>query len=359
MQGIQKRSTGMRAGLSLLAVAVLAMGVPGEAGAQVNLSAEASSPGNSPHLSITHIADVLGKEGIANLQVQEGQTLTNSVLNVAEGKTDIAPAPLILHFLLEKGRGPYSKQGDAGAPLAGKLRAINAYNAGAYGLFAHDSENIRSWKDLAGKTVFNGPPRGAALVNSRQAIQMAAGLKDGDGYKGRQANWGQLANILVDGSVDAFVIPLTFPSERVVIALSAGNVTIVSTPKEVFEGAAFGKLLKAPGNVPIIVAEKDMGYAAGQGVTLISEDATFRGMGTAFADVVHEDMDTELVKNITAAYIRSLEGMKAKAPYAKNIGLANLDPDASGFCGVLSLKYHPGAVMAWEEAGYTVPDCAK
>jgi hypothetical protein len=28
-------------------------------------------------------------------------------------------------------------------------------------------------------------------------------------------------------------------------------------------------------------------------------------------------------------------------------------------CGPSPVKYHPGAVRAWEEAGYTVPDCAK
>ncbi len=327
--------------------------------AEVNLSAEASSPGNSPHLSIIHMADIAGQEKIASLQVQEGQTLTNSILNVAEGKTDIAPAPIILTFLLSKGRGPYAKQGDAGAELAQNLRALYPYNAGAYGLFAHASKNIMTWEDLADKTVFNGPPRGAALVNARQAIQLAAGLKDGEGYKGFQSNWGQLAGILVDGSVDAFVIPLTFPSARITTALAAGKVRIVSTPKAVFESDAYQKIFKAPGNVPIVVAEEDMGYGKDLGVSLVSEDGVFRGIGTAFADVVHKDMDFDLVKSLTSAYIKSIDQLKAKAPYAPNIGIANLDADASGFCGVSELKYHAGAVAAWEAAGYTVPDCAK
>jgi TRAP-type uncharacterized transport system substrate-binding protein len=305
------------------------------------------------------MADVLGQAGIASLQVQEGQTLTNSVVNVAEGRTDIAPMPLVLHFLLEKGRGPFSKQGENGAALAANLRALYPYNAGAYGLFAHQSSNITKWTDLAGKTVFNGPPRGAALVNARQAIQMAAGLKDGEGYTGYQANWGQLATILVDGSADAFVIPLTFPSERVIVASSAGQVNIVSTPKEVYEAEAFQKLLAAPGNVPIEVKWEDMGYRDDQGVTLLSEDGVFRGMGTAFTDIVHKDMDEALVKSIVATYIATMDQLAAKAPYAKNIGLGVLDAKASGFCGALSVKYHPGAIAAWEEAGYTVPDCAK
>ncbi|MDF1717008.1 MAG: hypothetical protein P1U75_10125 [Antarcticimicrobium sp.] len=63
--------------------------------------------------------------------MQEGQTLTNSVLNVAGGGTDIAPMSLILGFVLEKGRGPYSKQGDKGAELAANQRALYPNNAGA------------------------------------------------------------------------------------------------------------------------------------------------------------------------------------------------------------------------------------
>ncbi len=346
----------MKLSKTFAALAVAAtLAVP--ARAEMYLTAESSSPGNSPHLSILHLADIASEQGIANLQVQEGQTLTNSILNVAERRTDIAPMPLILGFLLSKGRGPYSKQGENGAALAANLRALYPYNAGAYGLAALESEGIGSWADLKGKTVYNGPPRGAALVNARQAIQMAAGLKDGEDYNGHQANWGQLAQLLVDGSMDAFVVPLTFPSERVSTMQAAGNVVIVSTPKDVFESDAYQKLFNAPGNVPIVVAWDDMGYR--DGVRLISEDATFRGVGTAFADIVNKDMSFDTAKALTAAYIAHMDRLKQKAPYAKNIGIANLDPKASGFCGVNPLKYHPGAVAAWEEAGYAVPDCAK
>jgi TRAP-type uncharacterized transport system substrate-binding protein len=328
----------------------------GSASAQANLTAETSSPGNSPHLSILHLADIAAEAGVANLQVQEGQTLTNSVLNVAEGRTDISAAPLILAFLLNAGRGPYAAQGEDGAALASNLRALWPYNAGAFGLIALESEGIDSWDDLEGKNVWNGPPRGAALVNARQAIFGASGLQDGEGYTGHQANWGQLATTLVDGSMDAFVVPLTAPSSRVTTMQAAGDVVIVSTPKDVFEGEAYQNLFNAPGNVPITVAWEDMGY--GDGVRLISEDGVFRGLGTAFADIVHKDMPFDTAKALTEAYIANLDRLYEKAPYARNVNAAVLDARLSGFCGPNPLKYHPGAVAAWEEAGYDVPDCA-
>ena len=154
-------------------------------------------------------------------------------------------------------------------------------------------------------------------------------------------------------------MPLTFPSARVTIALAAGNVRIVSTPKDVFESDGYQKIFKAPGNVPIIVNFDDMGYSKDMGVSLVSSDGVFRGMGTAFADVVHKDMDFDLVKTLTTTYIANIDKLKAKAPYAPNIGVGILDAKASGFCGASQLKYHAGAIAAWEEAGFKVPDCAK
>ena len=30
-----------------------------------------------------------------------------------------------------------------------------------------------------------------------------------------------------------------------------------------------------------------------------------------------------------------------------------------GFCGPVGVKFHPGAIEAWEEAGRKIADCAK
>lgn len=329
----------------------------GAAQAQANLTYETTSPGAVGHAITLHMAEVSSNAGIANMQVLEGQTLTNTLINIAEGRSDIANMPVILPFLLDKGRGPYAKQGENGAALAANVRLLWPYNAGGYGVLALESEGITSWDDLRGKNVWNGPPRGAALVNARQAAQMAAGLKDGEDYTGHQDNWGQLPSRLVDGSMDAFIIPMSFPSQRVTTMQAAGDVVILSTPKDVFESEGYRKIFNAPGNIPYTVNWADTGYT--DGVRLISEDGVFRGIGTAFAEVVNKDMSFELAKALTAKHIETLDGLKGRAAFMKNAGLAELDAEITGLCGASTLKYHSGAVAAWEEAGYTVPDCAK
>ena len=150
---------------------------------------------------------------------------------------------------------------------------------------------------------------------------------------------------------------VTFPSARVTVAQSAGNVKIISTPKEIFESEKYQKVFNAPGNIPIQVKWEDMGYS--DGVSMISEDGIFRGLGTAFVELVTKDMSFELAKAITATHIATLDQLKAKSPFAPNIGLAQMDPKLAGLCGASNLKYHEGAIAAWEEAGYTIPDCLK
>tara|TARA_R110002072_G_C7907708_1_gene530095 strand:- start:17 stop:1078 length:1062 start_codon:yes stop_codon:yes gene_type:complete len=346
--------------LSLTTALALAVGLTaGAASAQVNLTTATASPGSIVNVTTHHLARVAAERGIANLQVQDGATLTNTVLDVAEGRLDMSEAPMILPFLLSRALGPYSAVGEErGAELASSLRALYPFNAGGFGLFAMESANIDSWDDIAGKTIFNGPPRGAALTNARQAVMLAAGLQDGEDYTGFQVNWGQLSSLLTDGSMDAFVFPTVHPSDRVILMQSAGDVVIVSTPREVYESEAYQRIFNFPGNIPIEIPVEDMGYSDGIRITQ-ADDGIYRAMGTAFATVVRADMDYQLAYDLTAAHIETLDELRASTPYAANAGHGILDQRLSGFCGNNQLLYHPGAVAAWEDRGYEVPDCAE
>jgi len=93
---------------------------PLAASAQATLTAETTTPGSTPHYIDTTLAAILDSAGVATVQITEGATLTNSVQAVAEGRLDMAPAPLILPFLLSRGIGPYSGVGaEDGANMAG------------------------------------------------------------------------------------------------------------------------------------------------------------------------------------------------------------------------------------------------
>ena len=327
--------------------------------AQTVLTAETAAPNTTPGISIISLSEAAASAGIADIQVSAGQTLTNSVQNVAEGKTDIAAAPFILPFLLSRGVGPYAGLGaEAGADLASNLAVLYTYRISVQGLYAYDSSSVSGWDDIEGKTIYNGPPRGAALTNARLLAQTITGLEEGSGYKGVQVNWGQAVKTIQDGSADAFILPQAFPDPRVTAALASGNMSIFSMPKDVFESEGFIRVTGLPGTVAFSMPVSDMGYEGG--VTIVSEDDTFRGPGTVGADIVNKSMDYDLAKSLTAAFIANIESIyHSKAPFMPGTWHGETAIELTDMCGPNPLKYHPGAAAAWEEAGYTLPDCAK
>ncbi len=338
---------------ALLGGVLLAAPVAG----QVNLTAETASPGGATYLSASHMAEIAGTTGIANVQLADGQTLTNSLQNVAEGKTDIASTPHILPFLMNRGVGPFGELGaEKGAELASNIRAVYPYTLGIFFLFAYDAKGLTGWDDLEGKKIFNGPPRGGALTNARAMIQIITGMKDGEGYEGIQANWGQATAIITGGEPDAVVLPELFPSSRVSTMGASGKVTAWSMPKEIYESDAMKKYIKAPGSAPFTAPVAELQAIMGNQWTFVSEDDTFRAFATIGGDVVHKDMDEELVYNLVTAYIATLDDLKAKAPFGNTV---NYDNPSLGMCGANPVTYHKGAARAWEEAGFEIPDCAK
>ncbi|MEM6728852.1 MAG: C4-dicarboxylate ABC transporter substrate-binding protein, partial [Pseudomonadota bacterium] len=148
--------------------------------AQQVLTAETASPGGVAHLSTISLAEAASKAGAANIQVSDGQTLTNTIVNVAEGRTDISASPFILPFLMSRGVGPFASLGpDDGAELASNLAVLYTYNLGVFTLYAFDSVGLDGWNDLEGRRIYNGPPRGGALNNARAVIKIVTGFEDG------------------------------------------------------------------------------------------------------------------------------------------------------------------------------------
>ena len=327
--------------------------------AQENLTAMTSTPGVAVHLTIAHLAEVAAERGVADIQITLGQTGANATLAVAEGRTDIGICPFIIPFLMSRGVGPFADLGaERGAELAGSLRVLYPYSFGAYVLYGYETAGVSGWDDLAGRRVLDGPPRGAATSEARSTIQVMTGLEAGSGFTAVESDWSQMATTITEGSVDVALLPEYIPSDRPLQALSAGRMNFYSIPTEQFESEAMQRLLTSPGSAPFILTAEQMA-ALGENATIVSEDGMFRTRGSVGGNCVNESMSEELAYQLTRAHIETLGALYDKALYARNIGLENLDPVASGMCGLNPVHYHPGAVRAWEEAGYTVPECAQ
>jgi TRAP-type uncharacterized transport system substrate-binding protein len=257
---------------------------------------------------------------------------------------------------MNRGVGPYGSLGaEKGAELASNLRTITPVTLGVFFLFAYDAKGINGWDDLEGRKVYNGPPRGGALTNARSMIQIITGLKDGEGYEGMQANWGQASSIIASGEPDAVVLPELFPGNRLTTVAAAGKMTGWSMPKEVYDSEAMQKYMVAPGSAPFTTSVAELSETMGEDWTFVSEDDTFRGFSTVGGMVVHKDMDDTLVYDLVSAYVGTMDELKGKAPFGNNVAF---DEPMQGMCGANPVKYHPAAARAWRDAGYTLEDCA-
>lgn len=336
-----------------------AVAMAGAVGAAENLTAHTSTPGAAVHLTVAHLADVASERGIADIQITLGQTGANATLAVAEGRADIGICPFILPFLMSKGVGPYAAIGaEKGAELASTLRILYPYSFGVYVLYGYDTVGISGWDDLEGRRILNGPPRGGATAEARGLIQVVTGLEEGKGYEGIQSDWSQMVTTITEGTSDVALLPEYIPADRPLQALSAGKMTFWSIPKDIYEGEPMQRLLAAPGSAPFQLTVEQM-QALGENATIVSEDDIFRTRGSVGGNCVSASMDDDLAYELAKAHIETLDEIYAKAPYARNVGFEELDARLSGMCGPNPVKYHPGAVRAWEEAGYSVPDCAK
>ena len=94
-------------------------------------------------------------------------------------------------------------------------------------------------------------------------------------------------------------------------------------------------------------------------LTIKTEDGVWRSPATTGGDVVRKDMDFELAKKLTSLMINNIDAVKSKGIFMAHVAVGEIDPAVTGMCGPNPIKYHPGAVAAWEEAGHKVPDCAR
>lgn len=336
---------------------------PFAASAQVTLTAETTAPGSTPHYIDTTLAAVLDSAGVAAMQITEGATLTNSVQAVAEGRLDMAPAPLILPFLLSRGIGPYSGvDPEDGAAIAANLRVL-FWNSGSAQIFGYYNNNpVEDIRNLAGKRIWNGPPRGAALTSGRAMIQLLSGGKEGEDYEGIQNDWPDTVSSITGGGADAWTIPEGLPSGRQIAIAAAGGTTIHDVPSDLLASELGQQIMAAPGHAPYSVPVEDFRAAyAGNDITIVTDDDTFDSFATAFGQIVNVSMDDELAYQITKAYLegqkRFLEG-SPRGPFLM-LSFGDVDGTSQGACGAVQIKMHEGAIRAFEEAGHSVADCLR
>ena len=319
-------------------IASIAFGAPAITAAEI-FKGETAGVGDPVHTMFVSFANQAGKADV-QIQVNAGQTLTRSMLSGARGEIDFFSSVPSLVDLMANGARMYESVEDA-AEVAGNLRAILGFEAGAYHPVTLAGSGIESWEDISGKTVFTGPPAGSASATSEAIIRNVTGYEPDEDYEAVRLSWGEGYAALADGKIDMMVRPAEIGSANIERFGLSGEFRVLSIPDDVVGSESMQALFGRPGRGMIQFAgDVYQGQLTEGQITALSF--------TQFVGT-HAGVSDEVVYEATKSFWENLDEVHATALF-----LQAVTPDTA-FTSV-NVPLHPGAIRYYEEAGFSIPD---
>lgn len=303
---------------------------------------ETAGVGDPVHTMFVAFATQAGKSDV-QIQVNAGQTLTKSMLKGARGEIDFFSTVPSLVTLMSGQKRMYENV-EGASELAGNLRAILGFKAGAYHPVTLAESGIETWQDIKGKTVFTGPPAGSASATSEALIKIITGYESGKDYTAVRLSWGEGYAALADGKVDMMVRPAEIGSSNIERFGLSGEFRVLSIPDDIVGSEAMQALFGRPGR-GMLEFEGDIykGQLTGGKITALGFT---QFIGT------HADVPDDVVYAATKSFWENLEQVHATAFFLKAV------VPETAFTSV-NVPVHPGAARYYEEAGITIPEAIR
>lgn len=312
------------------------------AGAAQIFKGETAGVGDPVHTMFVTFANQ-ARTADVEIQVNAGQTLTRSMLSGARGEIEFFSSVPSLVGLMANGQRMYESVEDA-PEVAGNMRSILGFEAGAYHPVTLDGSGITSWEDIAGKTVFTGPPAGSASATSEAIIRIITGFEPGEDYEAVRLSWGEGYAALADGKIDMMVRPAEIGSANIERFGLSGEFRVLSIPDQVLSSDDMQALFGRPGR-GMIQFEGDV-YQGQQTEGTITALSFTQFIGT------HAGVSDDVVYAATKAFWENLDGVHATAFF-----LQSVTPETA-FTSV-NVPLHAGAIRYYEEAGFDIPDALR
>lgn len=322
-------------------IVVGSLSLPSAATAEIH-KGETAGVGDPVHTMFVAFANQAGKADV-EIQVNAGQTLTKSMLKGAKGEIDFfSTVPSLVGLMAGQKRMYENVEG--ASELAGNLRSIVGFKAGAYHPVTLSGSGIETWEDIKGKTVFTGPPAGSASATSEALIKIITGYEAGNDYKAVRLSWGEGYTALADGKIDMMVRPAEVGSANIERYGLSGEFRILSIPEDAVSSDAMQKLFGRPGRGMLTF---DGGLYKGQ---LNNTEITALGF-TQFVGT-HAGVADDVVYAATKSFWENIDDVHATAFFLKAV-----TPETA-FTSV-NVPLHPGAARYYEEAGIEIPEAIR
>lgn len=320
------------------AVMACASFAPTQSTAQI-FKGETAGVGDPVHTVFVTFANQAKKADV-EIQVNAGQTLTKSMLKGGRQEIDFFSTVPSLVNLMKGQKRMYQNVADAPEAVS-QIRAILGFKAGAFHPVTLAGSGIETWEDMKGKTVFTGPPSGAASATSEALIRGITGYEAGKDYTAVRLSWGEGYAALADGKIDMMVRPAEIGSSKIEQFGLSGEFRVLSIPAEAAKSDAIQAVFNSPGRSMIqFEGEIYKGQLTGGEITALGF-TQFVGTHAGVAD--------DVVYNATKAFWENLEEVHATAFFLKEVTAE------TAFTSV-NVPLHPGAAKYYDEAGIAIPD---
>ncbi|MDI6600845.1 MAG: TAXI family TRAP transporter solute-binding subunit [Thermoanaerobacteraceae bacterium] len=208
------------------------------------------------------------------------------------------------------------------------IRGLAALYPETIQIVALKNKNVKTVADLKGKKVAVGAAGSGTEANARQILE-AAGLTYND-INVQYLSFGDAANNMKDGNIDAAFITAGMPTAAVTDISASTDINIVDVSDEVAD-----KLIqKYPFYVKTTVP-------AG---TYKGQDSDIKTVSVMSMLAVSKNMDEDLAYNLTKALYENTDRLKAAHKMGEKI---TLDTAKEG----MSIDLHPGAAKYYTEQG--------
>jgi hypothetical protein len=318
--------------------AVFAMGLAGPVSAQsVKVETASACP-----LTITVLSAKYAKAEGIDMQVNDGKTLTKSMMLAGQGQLDVISAVPAPYNFMKDGAAMYASLGkEKSAELAGNLRGLWGYSCGVFLPMVWDESPIKTWDDLKGKKVFTGPPSGAAALDMEQFIEAMTGFKPNVDYTAVRLNWGGAQPAMRDGQLEAYMRPMQVPSALVDELTAIRPLRLLPVTAADLQKPGMQKLISKPGN--LMVTLKAHSYEKMMG---IEQDMKLPGLG--LIQVAGKHVPDDVVYRVTKSFFDNIGEIHRNNPAYRTLTIENP-------FSVLNVPLHPGAYKYFKEQGVTVP----
>jgi len=325
--------------LSLLVAAAvpLAFSAAAYGADMVHLTIVGAGKGAGAFRQAGAMAEVVNKNSKKlNITNQESAGFVANTRMIAHGRVELAMSNGVFVDFIQRQQKPFNTE----KKPATDIRGIGPGSGSWLQIVVLKDSGITTLAGLKGKRVSMGPKGSSTAFMMRTAFGELGIL---DSMRKDYLKWGDAANYMIDGKLDAFGIPNPIPSPSILQAATSRPITVLSLPDPVInkfidlskgyfeDNADFSVYNGMKGQKAKTVAYKVF-YLAHEKV---SADAVYE-ICKIFYDPKNRDFILSMYKPLrdgldTAMNDKFIKQMKA-----------------------FNLKLHPGAARYWKERGYAV-----